>query len=416
MVQSDDPKALDEAEKMVRMLAQPPRGTFVQVYPLTSADAFDMATMIDDIINPPRSSGFGFFGSEETDEEKAQRARITSDSRMNALIVTGPQAAHQKVKELLKILDIESPETDVKSAPRVIQIKYKSAETVAEQLRSQYATEVYQAPQNNQQQQQQGGPGGGGFGRFGFFGGGGFGGGGGSGRRGGGGRNGGGGAGESRGKIVITADPVSNTVLVTAAKPKFDEIESLAKELDNAAANAKQTVRVLTLKHTNTETMRKMLQQMYGVESTEAQPTGPGGGGRPGQGMGSGFQGGRGPGGRFPGRRRRWSRRQQRRRRRRRRWSPQSTQSRLIIEFRGSPNGGLRTTKYSADLIDTTDEASSPANATGGSDACSEVEFGRRDRLFRIGDRPGDVRPGNHSGATGRPNRRAAGGSPSSLA
>jgi type II secretory pathway component GspD/PulD (secretin) len=296
IVQSDDPKALDEAEKMVRMLAQPPRGTYVAMYQLKSADSYDMATMLDDIINPPRSSGFGFFGSEETEEEKAQRARIASDSRMNALIVTGPQAAHQKVKELLKILDIESPDTDVKSAPRAIEIKYKSAEAVAEQLRQQFAPEVFQAPQTNQQQQQQGGPGGG-FGRFGFFGGG-FGGGGmggGGSRRGG--RNGGSGnQGESRGKIVITADDVSNTVWVTAAKPKFDEIETVAKQLDSSAANAKQTVRVLTLKHTNTETMRKMLHQMYGVESTEAQPTGPGGG-RTGQGMGSGFQGGRGPGG-----------------------------------------------------------------------------------------------------------------------
>jgi type II secretory pathway component GspD/PulD (secretin) len=216
---------------------------------------------------------------------------------MNALIVTGPQAAHQRVKQLLDILDIESPDTDVKSAPRAIEIKYKSAEAVAEQLRQQFAPEVYQTQQNNQQQQQQGGPGGG-FGRFGFFGGGGFGGGGmgggGGGRRGGGGRN-GGGQGESRGKIVITADDVSNTVWVTAAKPKFDEIETVAKQLDDAAANAKQTVRVLTLKHTNTETMRKMLQQMYGVESTEAQSSGPGGG-RSGQGMGGGFQ--RGGGGR----------------------------------------------------------------------------------------------------------------------
>ena len=273
MIQSDDPKALDDAERMMRAIVpQGPQGSNLVVYKLKSADASELAFEIDDILNPPRSSGFGFFGgNEETDEEKAQRARIVADTRMNALLVIGPTTAQQKVKELIKLLDDDSPETDVKAAPRKIQIKYKSAEAIAEQLKTQFAPEVYQQQQNNQQQQQ-GGPGGGGFGRFAMFGGpfGGFGGGGGGGGRRGRGGNGGGG-GESRGKIVIMGDDVTNVVWVTAPKPKFDEIEAVAKDLDQGAADAKQTVRVMTLKHTNTDTMRKMLHQTMGVETTETQ-------------------------------------------------------------------------------------------------------------------------------------------------
>jgi len=305
MIQSDDPKALDDAERMMRAIVpQGPQGSNLVVYKLKSADASELAFEIDDILNPPRSSGFGFFGgNEETDEEKAQRARIVADTRMNALLVIGPTTAQQKVKELIKLLDDDSPETDVKATPRSIEIKYKSAEAVAEQLKAQFAPEVFQQQQNNQQQQGGGGPGGGGFGRFAMFGGpfgGGFGGGGGGGRRGRGGN--GGGGGESRGKIVITADDVTNLVWVTAPKPKFDEIEAVAKTLDEGASNAKQTVRVMTLKHTNTDTMRKMLHQTMGVETTDTQGNNQGNRGGMNQGGGPGNfgpfnRGGFGPGG-----------------------------------------------------------------------------------------------------------------------
>jgi type II secretory pathway component GspD/PulD (secretin) len=308
LIQSDDPAALDAAEKMMRLVVtagNAKRGNRMEIYRLKSADAFDLAYALDDVINPPRSNSFGFFGSEESEEEKAQRARIVADSRTNTIAVIGPDAAHKKVKEMLLWLDDEVPENDVKAAPRIIEVKYKSAESVAEQLREVFAPEVFQSPRNNQNQQQQGGQGGMDMGRFGMFGpfGGGMGGGGSSGRGGRGSRGGGGGGDQnSRGKIVISADEVSNVIFVTAPRPKFDEIEEVAKQIDEAAKNATQSVRVMTLKHTKPETMRNMLNQTFGVETGEEPANNQQGGGQNrgnGGGFGNGgrFGGGFGPGG-----------------------------------------------------------------------------------------------------------------------
>ncbi|HVJ79618.1 MAG TPA: secretin N-terminal domain-containing protein, partial [Planctomycetia bacterium] len=304
MVHSDDPAALDAAEKLVRQFIggpTPPPSNLPVVYRLTSADASETATLLDSLLygQQQQRGGFNpFFGGQR--EESPLKAKIVADTRTNSLIVQATQGEHRKIKALLEILDDDAPETDIQPEARPISLKWASATRVADQLREIYSPIIF-GGQNQQQQnqQQQGGPGGFGGARFGFgggpFGGGGFGGPFGGGQGGNNNRRGGAG-GDPKKMMTLSVDEVSNTLLVSASKAIFDDVERTAMGIDELARTSNQQVTVVTVKNARPEVVQKALNELFGVRINEptntTSATGGAGGGGPGAGMNRGGGGG----------------------------------------------------------------------------------------------------------------------------
>jgi hypothetical protein len=190
------------------------------------------------------------------DANEQNRARITADLRTNSLVVVGPVAEQRKVQALIEELDKGPPETAVQPTPEIIQIHYGDATEIANVIKEVFAMQVYQPNQQNQGGQG-GGFGGGGFNPFG----GGFGG------FGGGGRGRAGGADRSR--ITIGVDQQNNQIIVSAPRVRFEEIERLAKTLDEASKDNQKTAQVVTLRNAKPDAVRKALKTALGVKTSE---------------------------------------------------------------------------------------------------------------------------------------------------
>lgn len=241
---SDDPKALELADRILRSLTDQKgskKNSGFALFYLRSADAQDMAYMIDEAL-------YGQKSPFAIGDNNPQQARIIPDTRTNALLVVGPPGEQRKVEMLLEKLDSEdAPESDIQPKPKPIQLQYASASDIAKEIKEVYADRMVD--------------GGGGGGGGGGFGGGGmafmFGGGGGGNRR----RTG-------RGKIAVSYDDTTNTILVAAPKDLFEEIESFAKDLDGKAKGNQRVARIVRLKNADPEAVAAALGNLLGVKTT----------------------------------------------------------------------------------------------------------------------------------------------------
>ena len=177
--------------------------------------------------------------------------QITSDARLNALIVQALPTDLDMIEELLKILDQKEGPEDVLVRPKtkMIELYNTSAALVAEKVQ-----ELYKAQMSGSSQ-------------------------GGGGRqpspqeflqalRGGGGRGGGGGSSQRRGeepqKMAITVFEQTNSVLLMAPEPLFTQIESLITDLDAAAMEIDDSLELVRLKHVSPETVQRALSVLMG--------------------------------------------------------------------------------------------------------------------------------------------------------
>jgi hypothetical protein len=180
---------------------------------------------------------------------------IVPDMRMNMLIVNGTPAELDLIEQLLVIIDregpVEPPET--KGRPRLIPVYYTSADEVANVVRSAYASRIEGAAG----QQRQPSPedfiralrGGGGRG----------------------GRNGGGRGGDSQNAQVTMAvgvDARSNSLVVTAPQPLFDEVAAFVKDLDQAGAGTGDELRVISLNGTSPTLVQSALNSIVGSSAS----------------------------------------------------------------------------------------------------------------------------------------------------
>ena len=222
---------------------------------------------------------------------------IVPDSRLNALVVQGSPADLDSIEQLLKVLDQPgSPEEVLAVArPRLIPVYNKSADGIAEVVRQVYSNRIVGAGGGQQRQPSPedfiralrgGGRGG----------------------RGGGGRN---ERTEEKQQMTVGVDVPSNSLVVAAPEPLFNEVRQLVTQLDEATNEASNdTMRVVTLKQSNAATIQQSLQQMLGsqvqttVRGSNNNDNNRGGQNRGGQRQGN-FQGGggfgRGGGGNFQG-------------------------------------------------------------------------------------------------------------------
>ncbi|RCS54321.1 hypothetical protein DTL42_04030 [Bremerella cremea] len=179
---------------------------------------------------------------------------IIPDMRLNALYVQASVEDLDKIDQLLKIMDQpHSPEmVETKRQPRMIPVLYTNAQEIASIVQQVYSDRIAASASSQQQRQPspedfiralRGGRGG---------------------RDGGG----GGGAQSEPEKMTIGVDARSNSLVVSAPDPLFEEVKSLVEQLDLAGDDTNQTMQAVRIRSSNPETLQKALQSITGQPVT----------------------------------------------------------------------------------------------------------------------------------------------------
>lgn len=258
VVVSQDEAALDRFEELISSMQQsmPPKNQWTVFY-LQSADATETAATLERIFPSSSvsrsgttegflgdlSSGLSSMGRGLMDmtglntlTAGPQSLRIIPDIRSNSLFVAGPPHLVDEVEDMLKVLDAsELPEQLRDRQPRYIAVKNAEVGEVAEIVRNVFSEEL----EPPQARQQQGNP------LAAIMGGGG---------RGGDQRN-----PVNRVKLTIGVDYQTSRLIVSCSEPLFEQIEQVVQELDQSALEARKTIRVVQLEHSNTSTLKTTL-------------------------------------------------------------------------------------------------------------------------------------------------------------
>lgn len=296
VIASEDTEALDQFEALVQTLAA--RGATSSdrqftVFYLKSASATVIAETLGHILGGTSSSsrssgggggsllgdiagaalgegGGGIMGSllgigrggggggEETSVITSGTMRIVPDVRLNALVVQGSPADLDSIEQLLQVLDQQdAPETLVAPKPRMIPVMNTKASDIAEVVQQVYQDRLVASPNAQPRQPSpedviramRGGRGGGGGSR--------------------------GGAAEPQ-KMSIGVDTRTNSLVVSASQPLFDEVEQLVRTLDQATQSTAQATRVVTLKRTSPQSVQQALSAMMGDQVRTSRALGDG--------------------------------------------------------------------------------------------------------------------------------------------
>ena len=179
--------------------------------------------------------------------------KITPEVRLNALLVEANPVDLNTIEQLLKILDqMESPEEIMAVAkPRLIPVYNTRAEGISEIVKQMYQDRMVTSSGGGQSRQPSaadfiaamqsrgGGPG----------------------ARGGSSR---GGATEEVQKMSVGVDSLSNSVIVSAPEPLFQEVKDLVETLDKMAVDSNQTMETFQLHRTNAQTVQQALSALVG--------------------------------------------------------------------------------------------------------------------------------------------------------
>ncbi|MCS7236724.1 MAG: hypothetical protein NZ899_00455 [Thermoguttaceae bacterium] len=288
VIASEDQEALDLLEELVRMISsQVGSGPQLTIFYLKHARADAVAEVLDQVfgggtMGGTASSGGG--GSMVRDLATAAfgeigggivssliggggtitpsgTLRITPDTRLNALIVQATPTDLEIIEQLLQVLDQkESPEEVLaQPRPRVVPVRNMQASEVAEIVRQVYQDRLVSSsgqqmrggPPNPQEfiqmlQAIRGGRGGS------------------TSRR---------GTPEQMQRLSIGVDSRTNSVIVVAPEPLFQEVKQLIEELDAAAAKPPQATQVVVVKKANPEALQQAVRAMLGDSVTIGRST-----------------------------------------------------------------------------------------------------------------------------------------------
>ena len=273
LIASEDLDALDEFEELLQMLAS--RGTTGREYTvfyLKYARAEVAAELLNEILGGGASSGGGEGGGLFGDLASAAlgdtggglvgsllglgggggsistsgTVTMVADRRLNALVVEANTNDLAMIEQLLEVIDQEASPEDVQTfaRPRLIPVFNTNAEQIANIVRQVYAERMAGSGGNQRQPSPEefiralrGGRGG---------------------------RGGGGSAQQEESKMSIGVDTRSNSLVVSAAEPLFQEVKALVQQLDQAGAGESETVRVVTLKSASPELVQKAIVSITG--------------------------------------------------------------------------------------------------------------------------------------------------------
>ncbi len=227
---SDDIEALDQFEALVRSMSgrMAGAGRDFTVFNLRSANAATVAETLTELFRG------GLFSSSSS---SLASLRIVADRRLNAIIVHAPTSELAMIESLLEVLDSPNvPETLLANKPKLIPVVNGEAHDIAEVIRDVYRTQLTSGANRpplpvptgvsrevalvlQQIQAASTGP-----------------------------------------EMTLGVDEATNSIVLLAAPPLFEEIERLVRQLDSAAVNSHQTVRVVPLSRTSTEAVLRSLQ------------------------------------------------------------------------------------------------------------------------------------------------------------
>ncbi len=271
LIASEDLEALDAFEELVKALSDPmlfPDNDYTVFY-LKFAKAEQAAKLLNSLVSGGSGAAAGTattvaFGSLLDAAASALQTsgplQIVADTRINALIVKGEAGDVELIRQLLTVIDQEhSPENVQTTAPpRLIPVFNASASDVATVVKEIYASRMAggssggNAQRDRQNFEQiiaamregRGGRGGG---------------------------DGGGGrqqAAQPEPELTIGVDARSNSLIVSAPEPLFQEIKALVSELDEVAIESNEITRVVTVTQANPESIQKALGSLFGGQVT----------------------------------------------------------------------------------------------------------------------------------------------------
>ena len=261
LLTSDDPAALDQMEELLGQTMEilPPRVQWT-VYPLQTADATEIATMLEQLlpdasVSTTSSSGSSMLGSMGGGVSSfgsslmgmtglgnmgagPQTLQIIPEVRLNALFVAGPTAKVREVEEMLKVLDAsEWPDSLRSKTSRMVQLEYADAQEVLDVLKETYKGYLEEGgnnPQANALAMLMGGGRGGNQNQN----------------------------QKPKAQLSLSADKRTNQIVVWSDDTIYQEVKTLTESLDESAHAAKRTVRVLSLQNTNSSVITSALGQL----------------------------------------------------------------------------------------------------------------------------------------------------------
>ena len=261
---SDDTEALDAFEEAASRLSQamPPKTQWTVFY-LQSADATETSTILErlfptsSVSSVSSSSTGGFLGSLSSGLSSLggglmnmtgldsvltgpQTLRIIPDVRSNSLFVTGPPHQVAEVEEVLRILDAsELPDQLSDRSPHYIEVKHAFVGDVAQMIQDVFKEEL--TPPQPQQQQR-----GGGQNPLAAL-------------MGGGGGNSRGNSLQNRVRMTLGVDYQNSRLIVSASESLAQDVKSMVEEIDQAALDARRTIRIVSLEHASTAALQQTL-------------------------------------------------------------------------------------------------------------------------------------------------------------
>jgi len=174
---------------------------------------------------------------------------IVPDARLNALVVQAMPADLDMIEQLLQILDQQASPEDVEviARPKLIAVYNTSAAEIADVVRQVYQDRLTTAaaataarspsPRDLIQALRSGRSRG---------------------------RSSAGGGESELPKMTIGVDARSNSLVVSAPQPLFEEVRELVRELDSAGTTSEETMQVVTLKRSNPQAVGRALRAILG--------------------------------------------------------------------------------------------------------------------------------------------------------
>jgi type II secretion system protein D len=188
----------------------------VQTFPLKNADAQDVAKQLQDLSRDQNNDNYPyriFYFGGGSGEKNTKKMSVVADRRRNSLIVQAPPAQMESIAKMIEELD--APVGDDSLAPKIYHLKYISAVDIEEVLNELFLKKTQQRPyyfdyfdQSSESQPDRD-------------------------------------VGRLYGKVRITSEPYSNTLIVTSnSKESLAVLENMIQELDAPSEAGETTLRV----------------------------------------------------------------------------------------------------------------------------------------------------------------------------
>lgn len=226
IISSSNQELLDEMEGLINSLQQQvqPR-TQWSVYYLRAALVDDVVLMLEQLL-PEANVGSALSSlssSIDSLSSSGSSFQIIPDARTNALFVTGSAEQIQDLEQMLKVLDAtELPDSLRDRVPRNIPVMYADVQEVAQIIKDVYADQLIQVVNNR-------------------------------------GRDGQEQSSLTAGKLTVGIDSQSSQVVVSCDDSTYQQIVDLVESIDQAAYEARRSIRVIDLQYTDPSVMQSTL-------------------------------------------------------------------------------------------------------------------------------------------------------------